>query len=322
MSEELQLMMAQIAHLGELSAAQARRVVDDVFRDGIVSREEAELLFRLNGRLEETEPDWSARFIEAIKDFLLASEPPAGFITQDEASWLQGQIERDGHVETDSELDLMLALLRYADGAPLSLSTFCLEAVSRRIIHEGRADEAMAERMRRVLHAPAGDGSVGITRREANVLFATNDAIARSANSRLWDTVFAKAVLNHLIGAAHPDPATEAEALSRQAWLESTNTEIGGFLTRMAGAFTSGSWFDKISHSEAAAARARHHAKEAARRGHSIIEPAEKNWLLRRLGWDKSVSPAERMLFKLLNEEAPGFVRGLNEAVKEDGFAF
>lgn len=322
MSEELQLMMAQIAHLGELSAAQARRVVDEVFRDGVVSRDEAELLFRLNERFEGSEPQWSSRFIEAIKDFLLSVEPPANFITQDEANWLQDQIERDGHVESESEIDLMLALLRYADGAPQSLSRYCLEAISRRIIAEGRADEAMAERMRRVLHAPSGDGSVGITRHEASVLFETNDAIAKSANSKAWDTVFAKAILNHLVGAAHPDPASEQEALSRQAWLESTDTNVGGFLMRMAGAFTSGSWFDKISYSQSAAARARHHAKEAACRTGGVIEPAEKNWLMRRLGWDKSVSPAERQLFNLLNEEAPGFSRGLNEAVKEDDFAF
>ena len=64
----------------------------------------------------------------------------------------------------------------------------------------------MAERMRRILHAPAGGGAVSITRHEANILFRTNDAIADVLNAKSWDNVFAKAIINHLLSAAHPDP--------------------------------------------------------------------------------------------------------------------
>ena len=41
METEMQLLMARVTHLGEMSEAEARRIVNDVYRDGIVSRKRA-----------------------------------------------------------------------------------------------------------------------------------------------------------------------------------------------------------------------------------------------------------------------------------------
>ncbi|MEQ9316388.1 MAG: hypothetical protein RLN72_11100, partial [Henriciella sp.] len=242
MENEMHLLMARIAHLGEMTEAEARRIVNDVYRDGVVTRQEAENLFRLNDQLAERDPVWVERFIEAIKDFLLTREAPEGWITDEEADWLISQTGRDDHVETASEIDLILSLLRFADGAPEALSRYCLEAISRRIIVNGVADEAMTERMRRALFAPAGEASVWVSRHEATILFQTNDAVAEAPNAKVWNTLFAKAVLNHLVAAAHPDPTTEADALKREAWLKDTSVSVSGFFGRMANAFTSSTW--------------------------------------------------------------------------------
>ncbi len=309
--------MAQIAELGELSQTEARRAVEEIYRDGIVSRTEAEALFRLNATLKQPDVMWTDRFVEAVKDFLLHGEPPAGLVTDEEASWLIGQIEGTGQAASDSEIDLMLAILRYADAAPTSLSRFCLEAISRRIIDAGCANEEMSERMRRILHAPAGDGAIWITRHEANVLFKTNDAIGQAVNAKSWENVFAKAILNHLVSAAHPDPATEC-ALTREAWLRDTDVNVGEFIGRMANAFTGGTWFERVSFSPESAARARYYAASEARRAGAKITEDEEQWFLKRLGWDKSVTPAERRLVNLMNSEAPAFVKGLSEALKDD----
>lgn len=318
MSEELKNRMAQIAELGELSQTEARRAVEDIYRDGIVSRTEAEALFRLNATLKQPDVMWADRFVEAVKDFLLHGEPPTALVTDEEAGWLIRQIEATGRAASDSEIDLMLAVLRYADAAPTSLSHYCLEAISRRIIEDGCANEAMSDRMRRILHAPAGDGSISITRYEANVLFKTNDAIGQAVNAKSWENVFAKAILNHLISAAHPDPQTEECALTREAWLRDTDVNVGQFFGRMANAFTGGTWFERLSFSPESAARARYYAASEARRAGAKITEDEEQWFLKRLGWDKSVTPAERRLVNLMNSEAPAFVKGLSEALKDD----
>ncbi|WP_119378321.1 hypothetical protein [Henriciella barbarensis] len=319
MSEDLKARMAQIAQLGQLSQSEARLLLNEIYSDGIVSREEAEALFRLNSTLAAPGPDWTDRFVEIVKDFLLLQEAPAGWVTEEETDWLISQIGRDGHLPNDAEIDLMLSTLRYADGAPVRLSHFCLDAIANRIIEAGFADDEMTERMRRILHAPAGDGSISISRHEANVLFRTNDAIGHALNSKSWENVFAKAVLNHLVSAAHPDPQTEEGALTREAWLRDTDVSVGGFLGRMSNAFISGKWFDRVSYSEESAARARYYAANEARRTGAKITGEESQWFLKRLGWDKSITPAERRLVNLMKEDVPAFARGLSEALREDG---
>jgi len=122
MDREMQLLMARIANLGAVSEAEARRIVNEVYRDGIVSREEAEALFRLNDQLADRDPVWVERFIEAIRDFLLTRETPHGWVTDAESDWLIGVIGRDGHIETESEIDLLREVLRPAEGAPEALS--------------------------------------------------------------------------------------------------------------------------------------------------------------------------------------------------------
>ena len=319
MSEDLKARMAQIAQLGQLSRSEARVLLNEVYADGVVSRDEAEALFRLNSTLAEPDPEWTDRFVEIVKDFLLLHEAPAGWVTEEETDWLISQIGREGHLPNDAEIDLMLSTLRYADGAPVRLSHFCLDAISNRIIEAGFADDAMTERMRRILHTPAGDGATAISRHEANVLFRTNDVIGHALNSKSWENVFAKAVLNHLVSAAHPDPLTEEWALTREAWLRDTDMSVGGFLGRMTNAFVSGKWFDRVSYSEESAARARYYAANEARRAGAKITEEESQWFLKRLGWDKSVTPAERRLVNLMREDVPAFARGLSEALREDG---
>ena len=95
---EMQLLMARIAHLGEISEAEARRIVNEVYTDGVVNRDEAEALFQLNDQLADRDPVWVERFIEAIKDFVLTREAPEGWVSDAEADWLISIIGRDGHV--------------------------------------------------------------------------------------------------------------------------------------------------------------------------------------------------------------------------------
>ena len=109
MSEDLKARMAQIAQLGQLSRSEARVLLNEVYADGVVSRDEAEALFRLNSTLAEPDPEWTDRFVEIVKDFLLLHEAPAGWVTEEETDWLISQIGREGHLPNDAEIDLMLS---------------------------------------------------------------------------------------------------------------------------------------------------------------------------------------------------------------------
>ena len=314
MGQETKAMMASVEKLGEVSEAEALRIVNETYKDGIVSRGEAEALFRMNDVLSSADVEWASRFQEALKDFLLTREPPEGWVTDEEADWLLAQVKVDGDKPGLDEIDLLLTVLRHANGAPEKLATFTLEAISDRIIADGLANLNMVERMRHALFAGAGQGGLWVTQHEAAILFKTNDAICDSRNASTWNDLFARAVGNHLMARAHPEPQSVNDALAREAWLEDTSVNPGRIFSGMGASILSGSWFKALTGSESKAKKARQAAAEAAHRAAERVNEEETTWLLHSIGQDEKVSPAERALIEFLKKEAPGFTSGLVEA--------
>ena len=315
MNQETKVLMARVAKLGEISESEAHRIINEIYKDGIVSRAEAESLFRLNDMLSAMDPAWISRFQEAMKDYLLTREPPEGWITDGEAEWLIAQVQNDAHIPSLDELDLLIELLRKADGAPEKLARFTVEAVSDRIISDGIASLNMVERMRYALYAGAGHGGLWVSQFEAGLLFKTNDAIAEADNAPTWNDLFARAVGNHLMARAPPDPQTVEGALARESWLQDSSSSTGGCFSRMGASSSSGNWFEMITHNGRKAARARQTAAEAADREAEKVTEFENEWLLAGIGADGKVSPAETALIEFLKQEAPGFAQGLAVAV-------
>ena len=311
MDQDTKAMLERVAKLGEVSESDALRIINDTYKDGIVSRGEADALFRLNDVLKTADSQWSSRFHEAIKDFLLTREAPEGWVTDEEADWLLTNIQVNGDKPGLDEIDLLLSVLRHADGAPQKLARFTLEAISERIIVAGVANLNMVERMRYALYAGAGDGGLWVTQYEATVLFKTNDAIAGARNASTWNDLFARAIGNHLMARAHPEPTTVETALAREAWLSDTSVNPGGLFARMGASFGSGNWFESVTHNADKAAKARQAAADAALRDAEVVTELEADWLARRLQWDKKISQAEICLIEFLKAEAPGFTQGL-----------
>lgn len=315
MDQATKVLMAHVAQLGDISETEAHRIVNEIYKDGIVSRGEAEALFRLSDTLSETDPAWLSRFQEAMKDFLLTREPPQGWITDEEADWLIAQVQTDSHTPTLDEMDLLIELLRKADGAPEKLARFTLDAISHRIIEDGVANLKMVERLRFALYAGAGEGGIWVSQYEAGILFKINDAIGEARNASTWNDLFARAVGNHLMARAHPSPQTVEDALSREAWLSEPASSTGGFLTRMGASFSSGKWFESITHNGRKAAKARQAAAEAALREAEQVTDFEQEWLLNGLKGDGKMTPAEVALIEFLEREAPGFTQGLAASI-------
>lgn len=314
MDLEFQDVMRRVAQLGELSQQEAQRIFQHVYSDGIVSVSEAEALFRIRERLASLDGEWNERFAGAVKDFLLTRQPPEGWITEDEARWLISQIGDEESEPGLDDVDLLLFVLRYADGAPVSLTHFALSVISRHVARMGKIESEMVERIRRALFAPGGDSGIWVSRAEATMLFEINDSVAFAKNDPSWNDLFARAIGNHLLASAHPAPMTEEAALSREAWLSETSTNPTGFLSKVVGSFSSGNWFAALTYDTEKARRAQAAAREAAQRAGEQVTDDENAWFLKRLGWDQKISPAERELVEFLKTEAPGFAAGLAAA--------
>lgn len=307
----LQGLLTKVSDIGRISESEARQIVSEIYQDGIVSRQEADALFDLNDRLDGADPLWDERFREAIKDFLLTVEAPIGWIDNDECDWLMSRIIRDGEVRLETEIDLLLDVLRYAEGAPEQLGRFAMKVTCDHARKDGKITARDVERIRRALYAGAGDGANWVTREEAGALFALNDACAHAKNDPEWNDLFARAIANHLLAAAHPDPETEAEALAREAWLTRESGGVAAIFAAAASSLTDGTWFEKVTYNPERARKARHAAKLAALNAAERVDPSEEDWLMKRLGWDKTVSSAERALIDFLKKEAPGFTHGI-----------
>nr|WP_070960039.1 hypothetical protein [Hyphomonas sp. Mor2] len=314
MDQETQIIMARVAKVGEMTEAEAHRIVNEIYADGIVSRGEAETLFRLNETLSATNPEWGSRFREALTDFLITREAPEGWVTDEEADWLLGQVHQDGQHPDLEEIDLLIAVLRKADGVPARLAHYTLDAIAHRIVEAGKATAAMVERVRFALFAGAGDGGLWVSQHEAGVLFATNDAIASADNDASWNDLFARAVGNHLMARAHPEPKSIEEAFEREAWLKDTSVNPGSMFARMGASFFSGEWFASVTYDPKKAEKARMIATEAAAREAEKITDEETAWVLAGVDRDGVVSPAEQALIDFLRAEAPGLAEGLASA--------
>nr|WP_246805500.1 hypothetical protein [Mesorhizobium mediterraneum] len=221
----------------------------EVFGDGVVTRGEAEALFALDATKDKC-AEWPDFFIEAVTDFIVHQEKPAGYISQDNADWLVRAISRDGMVDSWTELELLVHVLEKAKSSPNGLCAYALEQVAHAVIdgkgplmHGGRLvpgliAKAEVELLRRILYAHGGDGNIAITRAEAEMLFKINERTAAVHNDPSWNDLFVKAIANFVMCSAGYEAPMRAVALRRDSFLDQADPEIGGFF---------GAWYRAVS---------------------------------------------------------------------------
>lgn len=290
----------------------------EVYTDGSISRGDAEMLFMLNQDCPERCSEWTPFFVEAVCDYIVHQEKPAGYISEDNAAWLVKAISHDGVVDTLAELELLVRVLEVAKFSPASLSAFALNQVTHAVIDAkgplmiggalvpGLIGKAEVDLLRRILHAFGGDGNVAITRAEADVLFTINESTTSASKHPAWNELFVKAMANFLMCSAGYAPPTREQALRRDTFLDRADVDIGGFLSRMVaggasamlGAYRESTdiesdWDDRNRAAEVAARRA------------EAIDDDEVKWLAERIGRDGQVQDNERALLEFLEQAVP-----------------
>jgi len=192
MDRNTQALFSKVASLGEMSEDEALRIVQEVYRDGIVSRDEAEALYRLHPKLKHVDPQWTDRFIEVVRDYIVENEAPFGWVSDEECDWLIELTELDSDSPSPFDVELLISILRKTDGAPNRLGETLLKALARTIKAEGSVSAERVEDLRAVLFAPTGHGGLWVSRFEAQCLFEINDAVATARNVSSWNEFFAR----------------------------------------------------------------------------------------------------------------------------------
>ena len=237
--------VAGLTGKGRITADDVLLLRGEVFRDGIVTRAEAESLFALHASCRDQCAEWPGFFVEAVTDYIVHQEKPQGYISDDNAEWLIRAISRDGAVDTAVEMELLVSVLEKARSSPERLSAYALEQVALAVIdgdgplagaadrRRGVVDKGEVDLLRRVLYAFGGDGNIAITRAEAETLFRINDGTSEELNHPSWNELFVKVVANFVLSSSGYEPPSRTEALRRDAFFDNADANIGGFFARM-----------------------------------------------------------------------------------------
>jgi hypothetical protein len=303
---------------GRIAAADVRFLRTELFRDGAVSRAEAEQLFRLHTENPEQCAEWHAFFVEAVADHVVHQERPTGYVSDEGAAWLIRMLSRGALVGSVIEMELIVRVLEEAKSSPVALSAFALEQVAfaaidgegplaaKRGTVPGIVEKQEVDLLRRILHAFGGDGNIAVTRAEADTLFRINDGTCEEMNHPSWNELFVKAIANFVLASSGYEVPNRAEALRHDAFFDNADVDIGGFFARMVSGGVAGmlaAYEAPGDVLEADFAKLNRDKAVEARRA-SAVRGEEARWLADRIMNDRLIHENERALLGFIRQAA------------------
>jgi hypothetical protein len=307
---------------GSIDAADLLTLRQGVFRDGVVDRAEAETIFRLDRRCSPKAPVWGEFYVDSLTDYFVWKSQPPKYVDEAGARFLIDNITRDGRIDGKPELELLVNIVHWAESVPEDLIVLMLQAVKDSVLTPDRAAYGQGRNagvvtaadvalVRRAIYAPAGEGSFTVTRREAEMIFAINNATVASKNDPGWQDLFVKAIANYLMFPRGAPKALPAEAYNRrEAWLEERRgvgrllADIGRNAASLNFAEGWTSW-DPFGSRAAAERKAQEDARLHEAMTRESIDEAEARWLLDRIAEDDTVHESEVALLKFIRDNSP-----------------
>ncbi len=330
MSALQSLPITEMLQRGSINDVDVLRLKAALHTDSMISADEAEALFTLNETCPLQDPAWTDFYVDALTDYLVNQVEPEGYLTAEEARRFAGRIAPDGVIVRKSELDLLVSALDKSRWSPVGLSRLALLQVKRAVVdgdgplrenHPGQPGairECEVELIRRILYAFGGEGSVAITRPEAEVLFDINDNIRDPQSNAAWTDLFVKAVTNVVMAASGQGVPTREEALRRDAWLMEATGELSplALLSAMVSSSIDAvrATYQEQSAEERALARLEQQRIEIIT--NEEIPQAEAPWLCARIGQNGRLTPNEAALFAHLNRQSRRIHPDLQAAVE------
>ena len=222
----LDAFMAQLMNSGAMTSANVLELRRNVFADGVMTRGEAQMLLDLDRAAKDKCAEWAPFLYEAVSDYIVHQERPAGYISQDNATWLQNTLANDS---AETTTGLLVHVLEKARSAPESLSTTGLKAVARQVLANDAGTAKISQddvkMLRRVLYAFGGQDNAALSRAEVEVLFDLNDQTAEALNDPAWNELFTKAIASFILCASGYRAPAREEALRQEKWVEDTSRQ-------------------------------------------------------------------------------------------------
>lgn len=293
------------------------------YEDGTITEFEAEKLVEREMTAVGESDAWPQFFIEALTDFTVNQMTPKGYVTEAQAQWLINALSRDGQINSNTELELLVSVLDSAVDVPESLVEFTLIQIGEAVLDghgallgddkltPGVIGQPEVNLLSRVLYAAGGVNNIGVSRAEAEVLFDLNDATSETDNCPEWSDLFVKAIANHLMASQGYKAPSREEAIRLQEWLDAPTDGVLGIFGKMfqssmadlKGAYTA------MSDEERNAERLAKQIRDI--EGAEILNADEGQWVAQRIGRDGVLHENEKALLRFIRDEAPEIQGGL-----------
>ncbi len=123
----LQLFCDRIVEAGRITAADVAELSREILADGLIGRDEADLLLALDRATPDQHEGFAAFLVAAIVDFAVYGERPTGRITPETAAWLSASLAgRKGPTATGARI--AMEIVREATVSDEALIAFALKA--------------------------------------------------------------------------------------------------------------------------------------------------------------------------------------------------
>lgn len=315
---QFKALIEDITTHGELTDAGLLSLRRATGHDFEISSQEADALFHINDTVKTTD-GWNEYFINAITTFLVSQTVPQGYVTDAKAAWLIMRISQDGVVNTETEIGILMSVIKLASNVTERLEKFALELVKaavidgegywgeNRTLEPGVIGEAEVDLLRRVLYAVSSEGGASISRMEAETLFDINERCNSRGNHESWQRLFVGAIANHLMALAAWEEPVASEVLRREKWLEDKSPVGMLSLSNIAKSYKAifGTKTDAPTHMQNRAVA-----------NPERITASESAWLIKRLNRDGGIDANERALLSFLAEECPNIHASLKPLIR------
>lgn len=325
-TQDLSDIVDRVALTGEIDPADVLAVRRAVYGDdGQISTTEAEALFAIEGARRVHCPEWSSLFVEALTDHVLNQQPPAGYLSQDNADFVQRQIERHKEPSTDGCVELVTNLIEKAREVPPAFSAFALRLIKNAVIYAdgpdaqgrllgaGRVTEADVALLSRILWGAGSEGLLAVSRDEAEALVAIADATAGADNTAAFDDLFARAIGNYLLGAtgrAVPSRDTALRWETEPGYKVDVLATLSRVLAQSPQALDPEFVVDTLKNLRSFSENVEHElaiqnrAREAADAVSAVMTPEKAGWLLDHIDKNGVMTSPEKALVRFVAHEA------------------
>lgn len=339
--QQLEAIAKRVAPTGVVSVEDAQAVRRAIYAgDCKVDVAEAEALFAIERARKSHCTEWSTLFVEALTDFVIKQQAPAGYLSEDNAAWLEAQIKRRKQPTSDGDVALAVNLIETAAEVPAAFAAFALRLVKDAVIYDdatdaqgrkmgsGRVSKADVDMLKRILWGAGSEGHLAVSRDEAEALFAISDATTGADNVKEWDELFARAIGNYLLGATGRAVPSREQALRWQTE-SSYKIDVLGALSRVLQASPQALDHKFIVETIAGAGSLgqdleREHVRQNATRAAAtavaeIMTPEKAGWLLDHIDKNGVMTSAEKALVQFVAREAAALDASLKGAVEKAG---